>query len=277
MNLIQLIMKRLTLLVIISTVFTYTSLANSYSLVNFLRKDTIAKVKPIDTIKFIPNKLIQAISLGNSSDNGSGGKGPKNGGASTLRAISTSSLSAGSDAGRTAGSLDVSGSGAATYTLPIAAPPGINAVAPQVALTYNSQGGNGIAGYGWNISGLSSITRIPQTIFHDGAVGGVKGDINDRFALDGQRLLLKSGVYGANGAEYQTENYSNLKIISRGSMAAGPAYFDVYYPDGSHAVYGQNSDSYTKNTYAINYIDNPINARISYTYTKSNETLVISH
>lgn len=187
---------------------------------------------------------------------------------------SASTVSA--DAGRTAGGLDVSQTGSAVYTVPIVLPPGINGVVPQIALSYNSQAGNGLAGYGWNISGVSMISRIPSTKYHDGSIKGVNFDGNDRFALDGQRLILKSGVYGGDGAVYQTENYSNLKITSRGSYTYGPLYFEIYYPDGSIAVYGYNSNSKTPNDYAINYIDNPLGIRINYSYLLSNNTLAIS-
>jgi hypothetical protein len=61
--------------------------------------------------------------------------------------------------GRTAGSFAVNSAGAATYTIPIWAPPGPNGLQPSVALAYNSQSGNGYVGVGWNISGLSSIYR----------------------------------------------------------------------------------------------------------------------
>lgn len=105
------------------------------------------------------------------------------------------------EVGITEGQLSVSLSGAANYTIPIAVPPGINGVVPQISLVYNSQGGNGMAGYGWNISGVSTISRIPSTKFHDGAIDSVDFNALNRFALDGQRLLVKngtSGVYGAN-------------------------------------------------------------------------------
>lgn len=192
----------------------------------------------------------------------------------------SSSSSTSIDAGRTTGRIDVSPTGAASYTVPLALPSGINGVIPQIALIYNSQAGGGVAGVGWNISGLSSITRIPSTAFHDDKVGGINFDNNDRFALDGQRLILKSGTYGADGAEYQTENYSNTKIISRGvspyGPAYGPAYFEVYYPDGSTAFYGTSSDSRIHTDYAISYSENPQGIRISYHYVEDNSTLLIS-
>lgn len=184
------------------------------------------------------------------------------------------------DAGRTPSTLDVSSLGGATYTIPIAVPPGIGKMVPQIALSYNSHAGKGIAGLGWNISGLSSISRIPTTMFHDSRMDGVNYDENDRFALDGQRLLLKSGVYGMNGAEYQTEAYSNLRIISHGASPfgnnSGPEYFEVIYPDGSKAFYGNSTDSRSPNQYALTYIENPLGARIRYIYNNNGHSLLIS-
>jgi hypothetical protein len=86
--------------------------------------------------------------------------------------------------------LGVSLTGSATYNIPFAVPPGINGVVPQIGLAYNSQNGNGLAGYGWNITGLSAITLIPSTQFHDGTADPVDFDKLDRFALDGQHLAI---------------------------------------------------------------------------------------
>ena len=179
------------------------------------------------------------------------------------------------EVGITSGQLSVSLTGGATYQIPFAVPPGINGIVPQLSLAYNSQGRNGIAGYGWNLSGISAITRIPTTKFHDGFIDGVDFDSNDRFALDGQRLILKSGVYGGNGAVYETENYSNIKVISYGNNAS-PNHFKVFYPDGTVAHYGSTSNSRNNISWSIQKWINPQDIRMTYIYNNVGTSLYIS-
>ena len=116
-------------------------------------------------------------------------------------------------AGRTKGSFAVSSTGAATYTIPIWAPPGPRGVTPQIALSYNSQGGNGYLGVGWGISGLSSIYRCNLTYAQDAAPAPVALSTSDGYCMDGQRLRLTSGTYGDAGSTYQTEtaNFMNIE------------------------------------------------------------------
>ncbi len=181
----------------------------------------------------------------------------------------------GSTTGETPGSLSVSLTGGAQYSIPIAVPPGINGVVPEISLEYNSQSGNGLAGYGWNINGISTISRIPATKIHDNEIDGVNFNALDRFALDGQRLIIKNGTYGENGAEYQTEAFSNLKIKSfgdNGQGMSGPSYFIIYYPDGSLARYGHEQNAKRPMSYSIDYWENPQGVRISYEYASHSDT-----
>ncbi|MDZ4147697.1 MAG: RHS repeat-associated core domain-containing protein [Flavobacteriaceae bacterium] len=202
-----------------------------------------------------------------------------------LRAPAQSAQSVSSAAGNgiseTVGELSVSLTGGAGYNIPVAVPQGINGIEPSISLSYNSQGGNGLAGFGWNVSGVSVITRIPSTKFHDNNIDGVDFDLQDRYSFDGQRLILKSGVYGGDGAQYETENFSNVKITSHGvspyGSAYGPTYFIVTYPDGSEARYGYSNDSRSRTDYAISYWVNPQGIRINYTYTTSDNSLSISN
>ena len=141
----------------------------------------------------------------------------------------------------TQGNIDVNGGGQLQYTLPIALPPGVKSVAPQINLVYTSGAGNGIAGYGWNLSGITSISRMSKTFEKDGELKGIQFDNTDYFSFNGQRLILKSGEYGKDGAEYVTEKYSNVRIKSFGSTQVlhAPVYFEVTFEDGSQAWYGE--------------------------------------
>ncbi|MGJ5135614.1 FG-GAP-like repeat-containing protein [Bradyrhizobium oligotrophicum] len=141
------------------------------------------------------------------------------------------------------GGFSVGQAGAATYSIPIAIPPGTGGVAPSLSLDYNSLGANGLIGVGWSLGGLPSIGRCARTIAQDGVGGGVNYDSNDRFCLDGQRLVAIAGVYGADGAEYRTEIDSYSKIISHGSAGNGPAWFEVHTKSGQLMEFGRTADS----------------------------------
>jgi len=129
--------------------------------------------------------------------------------------------------GATTGSFAVSPTGSATYTIPIEVPPGINGLQPQLALVYNSQGGNGPLGVGWSLSGLSAVTRCGATFDQDGYKGGVKVDASDRYCLDGQRLVVVTGSYGGIGATYRTEIDGGAKISATMYGSGNPASFQV--------------------------------------------------
>ncbi len=145
--------------------------------------------------------------------------------------------------GRTPGTFGVSPQGAATYTIPIAAPPGPNGLQPQIALSYNSQQGNGTLGVGWNLTGLSSIYRCNLTYAQDAAPAPVSLSTSDGYCLDGQRLRLTSGTYGADGSTYQTEITDFRNVTAYGSAGNGPAYFVVKTPDGHTLQYGNGGSS----------------------------------
>ncbi len=183
------------------------------------------------------------------------------------------------EVGSTSGKLSVSLTGAATYAIPVIIPPGIKDVVPKIGISYSSQASNGLAGWGWNVSGLSTISRIPAIKYYDKKNNGVDFK-DDRFAIDGQRLLLKSGKYGADKAVYQTENYSNVKIISYGTSPYGsnygPSYFIVYYPNGARAWYGNAGGSRSRLEWAIYKWQDSQGNFIEYNYQQDNGLLSIN-
>ena len=172
------------------------------------------------------------------------------------------------------GKFGVGATGAAAYTIPIAVPPGTAGMIPSLALAYSSQGGNGLLGMGWMLDGLPSIGRCPRTLAQDGVRGTVKYDANDRFCLDGQRLIAISGTYGANGTEYRTEVESFSKIVSFGTAGTGPAWFEVKTKSGQIMQFGNTTDSRilaqgktTARDWALNKVSDTKGNYFTVTYT----------
>jgi RHS repeat-associated protein len=140
--------------------------------------------------------------------------------------------------GRLAGSASVSG-GAASYEIPIVVPPGRRGMQPGLSLNYSSRAGNGIAGMGWSLSGLSSLHRCPQTLEQDAQIRAVQLDANDRLCLDGQRLILTGGTYGGVNATYGTELESFTRVTQLGGdLTSATSYFKVERKSGEIAYYG---------------------------------------
>jgi len=143
--------------------------------------------------------------------------------------------------GTTKGEFSVN-QGTANYSLKIDVPPGVAGMEPKLSLNYSSNGGNGYLGVGWSLGGVSAITRCPQSRAVDGVYHafGVNYNNNDRFCLDGQRLIVVNGLpYGADGAEYRTEIDSYSKVIAHGnSNGAGDPWFEVKTKSGLIYRYG---------------------------------------
>ena len=161
----------------------------------------------------------------------------------------------------------VSGSGARTYSVPISTAPDIR-YAPTVALVYNSQGGYGYGGYGWDITGLSSITLTSRSNYWDGAISAASSTETDGvFALDGVRFVVND--------DPTTSSFYPL-ITATGRILASPVRgtsgyiksFNVLYPDGTAAVYGFTEDKgYTSTVYPVERTTNIEGEKIEYLYS----------
>jgi hypothetical protein len=161
-------------------------------------------------------------------------------------AMAHAQASAANAAGATPAKLDVSASGGATYSIPIAVPHGIGNLQPDLTLRYDSQTGRGIAGPGWSLQGVSAIKRCQQLPTRDvPAAQALTLTGTDRFCLDGARLVLDgtAKAYGADGAVYRQviDNFS--RVTSRGVAGTGPQQFTVEARNGLVTEYGATADS----------------------------------
>ena len=138
------------------------------------------------------------------------------------------------------GSASISSTGAAIYSVAIEAPKGVGDLKPSIGIAYNSQSGNGLVGFGCNITGLSAITRGVKTIVHDNTVKGISYDNNCALYLDGKRLLLKSGTEGTDGCIYAPEGEPLTNVTLHNSLSTTYCWFEVDTNDGMVYEYGHN-------------------------------------
>ena len=132
--------------------------------------------------------------------------------------------------GTIADSYDITPNGQFSYTMPIKVPYGSGGMMPQLSISYNSANKVGLAGYGFDLTGISVISRSPQNLHRDGKADVVRFTSNDRFSLDGMRLS-EIRVVSDNKKEYRTEVNSHSRIVAQ--LTDGePEKFIVYTKDG---------------------------------------------
>lgn len=134
--------------------------------------------------------------------------------------------------GTIGGAVNVSPSGAASFQLPIQVSPGSHGVQPNLSIVYSSQAGNGLLGWGWNIAGLSSISRVNKNLYYDGTINPISLTNDDAFVLDGERLIAGS----TPGTYYPASNPYTV-VVKIGET------FSVTTQDGTVMEYGKEGNS----------------------------------
>ena len=93
-------------------------------------------------------------------------------------------------------------------------------------------------GYGWQLSGFSSIRRcLRQQV----ATATIDLDGNDTLCLDGEPLVLIAGSNLQPGAQYRTLRERFVKVEIKGTTSV--PWFEVKMPDGTVSEYGNSEDS----------------------------------
>jgi len=161
----------------------------------------------------------------------------------TSRQVTSNTIQLTSDysIGAISGHAGSSGTGSASYNVPILIPEGTGGLQPNFSVAYSSsQTKKSILGKGWNLNGLSMISRTSHTIFHDGELKPVRNNGNDRFVLDGARLYPLA-TNGASGTVYKLEKENQSLITSVGNINNSPSSFTVETKEGIIHVYGGES------------------------------------
>ena len=176
--------------------------------------------------------------------------------------------SAGDLSGYAVGSIlvqsGVSSTGGKIYTVPIQMVPGYH-LTPEISLVYNSQAGNGIAGYGWSLSGISSIEIRNKTLYYENAqTAALYSDASAVYSLDGVPIVRSTNL--VSGYELATAR-GNIQIHKHQNSSGTPAYFEVLYPDGSKAVFGYKDNLAGQVTYPLTEYEDIEGNRMTFAYT----------
>lgn len=162
--------------------------------------------------------------------------------------------------------------GARTYNVPIKSYSVDGFPSPEISLLYNSQAGNGIAGMGWTISGLSSITRGGKSVYYDGKTDAVRMTKDDSFWLDGIRLI-RLATY-TDSIKYQSEQGNIIAYAYRSSNVI--KYFRVHYPDGTTATYGYTTNTTSRVSYPLTSRTDLRGNTVSYSYSLANNSYCVT-
>jgi RHS repeat-associated protein len=129
--------------------------------------------------------------------------------------------------------------GSATYGVPIEVPPGRGGIAPNLALTYNSQAGNGWLGVGWNLD-MGAIQR--STKF------GVNYNKNDFVAIanGSSSELVPRSSWGSNYYGAKIEG-AFLKYYFNSSSGG----WEVTAKNGTKYYYGSSASSRQDNASVV--------------------------
>ena len=145
------------------------------------------------------------------------------------------------EVGTLPGELTVDDTGAAHYAIPIWLPEGRLGMQPNLALVYSSRAGNGPLGLGWNLTGLSEISRCSRTVRQDGFHRNARFD-DDAYCLGGSRLLLaRSDTIASGRRTYVVEGDPLTKAVVDGANPSNPREprsWTVWFSDGTIGRFG---------------------------------------
>lgn len=215
------------------------------------------------------NSLSSASSISHPTNKGgNNGETDKNPVKSVTKPDRTDNISLRKKVGAINANTTVNNTGSVSYNIPLVLPVGVNNLQPEVSISYNSQGGSGVLGIGWDVTATSVIIRGDKNIYYDSIKSPVSLS-SDALYLDGQRLVLIEKNAWESNATYalEAENYS--KIVYKGD------FFELTTVDGKIYEYGKTSDSKITSAtetgktlgWKLNKITDPYGNTINYSYS----------
>src|SRR5262249_21762664 len=141
------------------------------------------------------------------------------------------------------GDGDANSSGAFHYSIPIDLPPGRRGVAPKLELDYDSHRGNGFAGVGWSLTGISAISRmnwgsgINYLISPEDTYVFLPGGWGEGPSPSARLVRLRDAVSG-NPPRYHTARDTMAEYRPMGSCGGGPCYWVMRDGKGLTYYYG---------------------------------------
>lgn len=129
---------------------------------------------------------------------------------------------------------DFTASGARTYTVPIEIL-GSFPFKPEIALVYNSQEDDGVAGYGWDISGIPAISKSKNTYMY----ASPYKPYNTPLSLDGDALVDYNGPLSPEYEYCTVQGNCLVKSMFLDSSKYGKIHqYKVLYPNGNVGIFG---------------------------------------
>jgi|GEM_PF-4246373 len=162
----------------------------------------------------------------------------------------------------------VTPNGGKTYSIPVVTAPSPSS-SPQIALTYNSQSAHGVAGFGWHLSGLSSIAVGAKTEYYDGAPSPINlsHQGHNAYFLDGIRLVQNNRI--TEFIDYQYQTVQGYVLVKKNVENDVITSFTVRYPNGNIATYGFPSNTQNQLVYPLTSIVDIKGYRMDFQYNFS--------
>ena len=167
----------------------------------------------------------------------------------------------------------VSPTGGRIYSIPITPAAGWD-LTPAISLSYNSQSGNDVGGFGWGLSGLSEIRVRSGNPYYDSESScGIYDAADVKYSLDGVPLVTSS----MGMSDYTLSMCrGNIQVRKHADASGRALYFSVLYPDGTSAVFGFPSSTYPKSSYPITQLSDLAGNTISFSYFSIDNCYYIS-